>query len=88
MNGVTDGTNGAGDGATGEAADKHKRSDEEDGILTTLSTDTGHSITITDDKKAVLKTLFKKEILRGLRMSEQMIRDKLKTVRALKGDPS
>ena len=61
-NGVTDGTNGAGDGVNGEAADKRKGSDDEDGILTTLSTDTGHSITITDDEKAVLKTLFKKEI--------------------------
>ena len=84
VNGVTDGANSAGDGANGEAADKHKESDDEDGILTTLSTDTGHSITLTDDEKAVLKTLFKKEIQQGLKMSEQMIRDKLKTDRALK----
>ena len=83
-NGVTDAASGAGDGANGEAADKHKGSDDEDGILTTLSTDAGHSITITDDEKAVLKTLFKKEIRQGLKMSEQMIRDKLKTDRALK----
>ena len=84
VNSVTDGANGVGDGANGEAADKHKESDEEDGILTTLSTDTGHSITLTDEEKAVLKTLFKKEIQQGLKMSEQVIRDKLKTDRTLK----
>ena len=80
-NGVIDGANGAGDCANG---DKHKGSDDEDGILTTFSTDTGHSITLNDDEKAVLKTLLKTEIQQGLKMSEQMIRDKLKTNRALK----
>lgn len=51
--------------------------------MTTLSTDTGHSITIIDNDKAVLKT-FKKEIQQGLKMREQMIHDKLKMDRALK----
>lgn len=83
VNGVTDSVNGAGDGTNGEA-DKHKGSDGEDGMLTTLSTDTRHSITITDNEKAVLKMLFKKEIQQGLKMSEQMICDKLKMDRALK----
>ena len=50
VNGVANGTNSAGDGGNGEAADKHKGSDDEDGILTALSTETGHSITITDDE--------------------------------------
>ena len=86
MNVEADGSNGQGDGVNGEA-DKHRGSDDEEAILTTLFTDTGHSITITDDEKAVLKTLFKEEIQQGVKMSEQMICDKLKTDTSLKVMP-
>ena len=66
VNGVTDGANGAGDGAN---ANKCKGSDDEDGILTTLSTDNRHSITLNEDEKVVLKMSFKKEIQQALKIS-------------------
>lgn len=64
-----------------ESLRKRKESEIDEGILSTLSTaKTGSTskITLTDEDKAVLKTLCKEEIANNTKLCEQMIQDKIR----------
>ena len=57
---------------------KASESDEEEGVLSTLSSVSTRNITLTDEDKAQLRTLFKEEMNTNKKLSGQMIREKLR----------